>query len=100
MSNCARTRWRYRENAFVNAKGELVSQRRVRLLKSKSCNMKCQPSNNCCESEYAQEYINEFIADSGELPGIPNDVRDGDELVVKFSGIDEIEEIWFEKAWI
>ena len=22
-----------------------------------------------------------------------------DELVVKFSGIDEIEEIWFEKAW-
>ena len=96
---CLGTRWRYVENNFINSKGELVAQKRIRPLKKNSCNGRCQPSNNACDSSLVPEMIAEFIANSGELPDITNGVRDGDELIAKFScSYDELDEVWFEKV--
>lgn len=99
MSFCKGTVWRYIENNFINAKGEIVIQKRVRKLKKKCCNNSCQPSQNACESDYVDELINEHFCGTDELPELPDNIKNGDELRLIFSAnSDEIEAVWFVKV--
>ena len=99
MSACKGTIWRYIENGFINAKGEIVIQKRVRKLKRKCCNQSCQPSHNACASEFDDELISEYFSGADCLPDLPENVRNGDELILRYdANEDEIEAVWFDKV--
>lgn len=96
---CSGTKWRYIENNFINSKGEIVLQKRVRQLKTKSCNGRCQPSQNACESYYVDELISEHFSGADLLPDLPDGLKNGDELVLRFNcSSDEVEDVWFDKV--
>lgn len=97
MSACKKTHWRFTENAYMNARGELVKTQRLRYLKRRSCEGSCQPDHHACDSHWIDEFISGYAAEHGELPALPKEVKHGDELVLKYSVFDnEVEEFWFE----
>ena len=99
MNNCKGTIWRYRKNNFINSKGEIVYSERLTYLKRKSCEGQCQPSNNPCESGWLIEAIGMFLSESGELPEIPDNAKDGCLLELKYGNFYPeygLEEVWFE----
>jgi hypothetical protein len=99
VKKCKGTIWRYSENGFINTKGEIVFRKRVRKLKRKCCNGACQPSRYACESEFVNEIISDFFSDSGHLPELPDGVRDGDELILRFDADEgSIDGVWFERV--